>query len=311
MLLKQCGRHPQQGLLDAVGVGDHPAHKHIGGAGHRRQRRSEAAAGAALGHGHALAAPAQRRQHHRGQAVVINPVTQGAGAAADLGLERRQQGVGSGGAVGAGREPQLDLAGPGIGRHGGVGAVEQIGHLLSQVGLTHPPEAQQPAGKDALRQARLGQPGHGGGPPHGLQLAGHPREGEHREARHRAPDHAGGAAGGIGQHLGPLGQQGLLAVAGHDRAAAGAELGLDIGPDRRVLDQRGLKSGGNRFSGQVIGGGAQAAGGDQHPAAAGGGAHRGDHPLAVVAHHFLAQVGDALGRQLLGQPAGVAVGDVA
>ena len=47
------------------------------------------------------------------------------------------------------------------------------------------------------------------------------------------------------------------------------------------------------------------------PAAAGRLAHRGYQPLAGVAHHRLAVVGNAQGRQLFGNPAGVAIGDVA
>ena len=156
----------------------------------------------------------------------------------------------------------------------------------------------------------LPQPGIGSCLPHGPHFTGHPREGDHREPRAGAPDHAGGCPGGIGQHLCPLGQEGLLAIAGGARPAPAAELGLDIGPDRPVLHQGRFKGCRDRFGGEVVGGGAQAAGGDQQPATAGGFAHSRYHPPTVVAHHLLAVVGNAQAGKLFGQPPGIAVGDI-
>ena len=320
MAFQQCRRHPQQRLLEGIGIGDHAAQKHIGSPHHSGDRRTQTTTGAGFGHRQGLAAPPQPLQHHRGQAVLVGPVAEPAGAGAQLQLDRLQQRFRRRLCGGAGREPQLHLASPGIGGHGGILQFEQIGHLLGQAGFGHAPKAQQPTGIDPLGQAGAPQPGGGRSQPHRLHLTGHPREGEHGETGLQlpipaggiwTPDHPRGGARGVGQQLRPHRQQGLAAVAGRQQPAAGAGLGLDVGPHLRPLPQRCGEGSGDRLGGEVIGGGTQPTGGDQQATAAGRGAHGGDQPLAVVAHHLLAVVGNAEGGQLLGDPAGIAINDVA
>ena len=223
MAVQQVGRHPQQLLFHGVGVGNHASEEHIGCPWHGRQGGAEAAAGAGLRDRQGVAPLTQALDHHRRQRIAIGAVAMGAGALAQLGLHRLQQGRRRRWRGGPGGDAQLHLAGAGIGGHGGVLQGQQIGHRFGQARFGHPPEAQQAAGKHALGQARLAQPGHGRGRPHGPQLAGHARKGDHGEAwadreprlgRLGAPDHAGGRAGWIGQHQSPSGQQGLLAITG-------------------------------------------------------------------------------------------------
>ena len=102
-----------------------------------------------------------------------------------------------------------------------------------------------------------------------------------------------------------------FAIAGGAHPAPGTKAGLDVTPDLGVLHQRCVEGCGDGFRGEVVGGGAQAAGGDQQPATAGGFAHSRYDPPTVVAHHLLAVVGNAQSGELLSNPAGVAVGDVA
>ncbi len=78
-----------------------------------------------------------------------------------------------------------------------------------------------------------------------------------------------------------------------------------------MLHQRRAEGCRNRFGGEVIRGGAEAAGGDQHLTTLSGSLQLSDQTLAVIAHHSLAMVGDAQGRQLLSNPARIAIGDVA
>ena len=230
---------------------------------------------------------------------------------ADLALHRLQQGFGFGEVLGSGRDPQLDLPRTRIGRHGGVGLLEQIRHLLGQGRFRDPPEAQHPAREHPSSQAGLAQPRGSGLLPHRLHLTGNPREGQHREARHRAPDHSGGRPGGIRQQLSPLRQERLAAIARRAGPAAGGQARLDLRPHLRVLDQGRLKRSSDRLGGEVIGGRAQAARGDQDAAAAGSLADLSHQALAVIADDHLALMRNAEGRQLLGNPAGIAVGDVA
>ena len=311
MALEQVGRHTQQALLDTVGVGDHAPEEDLRGSGHGGQGGTEAAAGAGLGHRHGLAAAAQGLQHHRGQAVVVGPVAEGARARPQLRFQRGQQGPGGIFILRPGGEAQLHLTAAGIGRHGGVLEGQQVVHLLGQGRFGHTPEAQHAAGEHPLRETPLPQPGNGALPPHRLHLAGNPREGHHGEARPGRPDHAGGGAGGVGQQRGATGNQRLASHGGGGRAAPLGQLRLDVRPGVGVLFERGVEGGGDRLGGQVIGGGAQAAGGDQQPAAVGCFADGLDEALPVVAHHRLAMVGHPQARQLLGQPAGVAIEDVA
>ena len=78
-----------------------------------------------------------------------------------------------------------------------------------------------------------------------------------------------------------------------------------------MLDQGRLKCSSDRLGRQVIGGRAQAARGDQDATAARSLADLSHQALEVVADDHLALMRNAEGRQLLGNPAGIAVGDVA
>ena len=320
MGLQKVGRHLQQALLERIGVGNHPAEKHIRSTWHGRQRRTEPPTGAALRHRQGLTAGPQLLQHHRRQAVVVGAEAEAATAGTDLRLHRHQQRIGLRRTGRPGRDPQLHLASAGVGRHRGVGLLQQIRHLLGQGRFRHAPEPQHPAGIHPVCEARVPQPGRRCGVPHRLHLTRHPRKCEHREpllhreiqpGRIGSPDDAGRGAGGIGQQCGSHRQQRLTAIAGRHRASAGTEPGLDGGPHLRVLHQRRAEGRGDRFGGEVVGRGAEATGGDQHPAAASRLAQHGDQALAVVSHHGLALVADAQGSQLLRQPAGIAIGDVA
>ena len=78
-----------------------------------------------------------------------------------------------------------------------------------------------------------------------------------------------------------------------------------------MLHQGRVKGSSDSFCGEVVWGRAEAASCNQHPAATCRFPHRGHQTGAVVTNHALALVGDAQGRQLLRQPAGIAIGDVA
>ena len=78
-----------------------------------------------------------------------------------------------------------------------------------------------------------------------------------------------------------------------------------------MLHQGRPEGSSDRLGGEVVGRGAQATGGDQHTATPSRGLQLADQALAVIAHHQLAVMGNAQGGELLSDPAGVAVGDVA
>ena len=208
-------------------------------------------------------------------------------------LNRGDHGISFAGRCPFGRDPQLHFALAGIGGHGGVAELQQRGHRLGQAGFRNAPEMQQPAAECAADQVLRLEPRHGGLLPHGPHFAGHAGEGQHGEARLRRPDDSGSCTGGVGQYFSPLRQECLFAVADPQTAAARAQFGFQVGQHLRALFQRNTKAGRQGFGGEVVGRGAQTTGANQQPAAASCLQDGLAQALGVIAHHALAEVGNA------------------
>ena len=232
------------------------------------------------------------------------------GATAQFGFHRVQQRLCCIGRAATGREPELDVSKGGVGRHRWILRLEQISHLLSQVGFTDAAETQQTAHEHPCGSSVIPKPWFRCGLEHRPHLRGHAREGEDGEIRQGGPDHAGGRAQRIGQHIRTTREEGLTAIAWRHRSTPCRKLGLNLLPQLRTFLQRRLECRCQGFGGEVIRCRTKTTGGDQNTTAPTRLPGCCSQPLAVITDHGLAVMGESEGRQSFGNPTGIAVENV-
>ena len=121
----------------------------------------------------------------------------------------------------------------------------------------------------------------------------------------------GRGAGRLRDDGGPLRHVGLARVVVRHGATAGLEEGGDEVDDRLVAHERHVHHLGDGLAGDVVLGRAEPAAHDDAVAAGQRRAQGQDDAVVVVAHGLVEVRGHAVGGQVLAQPGGVGVGDLA
>ena len=192
--------------------------------------------------------------------------------------------------------------------------VDAVLQGLGQPGLAGPPGAQHAAGDDAALLARLGHAGAQVGQDAALEHLGHlvgdAGDGVDDLVADRA-DEAGGGAGHLGDDGGPLRHVGLARVVVRHGAAPGLEEAGDDVDDRLVAHERHIHDLGDGLPGDVVLGRPEPAAHDDAVAAGQRRAQGQGDAVVVVADGLVEVGGHAVGGQVLAQPGGVGVGDLA
>ena len=197
---------------------------------------------------------------------------------------------------------------------GGVQRVDAVLQGFGQTGLTGAPRAQHAAGDDAALLTRLGHAGAQIGQDAAFEHLGHLVGDAGDRVDDLVPDRADEAGRGAG-HLGDDGRPprhvGLARVVVRHGAAPGLEEAGDDVDDRLVAHERDIHDVRDGLPGDVVLGGPEPAAHDD-AVAAGQRRAQGQRDAVVVVPHGLVEVGgNAVGGQVLAQPGGVGVGDLA
>ena len=221
--------------------------------------------------------------------------------------------------AGAGGDAHLDPLDP-RGQEGqrdlsvGVERVDAVLEGLGQPGFARPPRAQHAAGDDARLLARLGHAGAQVGQDAALEHLGHLVGDAGDGVDDLVPDRADEArcrAGHLGDDGGALRHVGLPRVVGRHGAASRLEEAGDEVDDGLVAHERDAHDLGDGLPGDVVLGGPEPAAHDDAVAPGEGGAQRQGDAVVVVADGLVEVGGHPVGGQVLAQPGGVGVGNLA
>jgi hypothetical protein len=285
--------------------------RNTGAAGDIGKSRGDEAAGARLGDGDGGVPLSQEAPHQGLQLFVVPAKDQGTQALADLAFEVIQHPADGRRIVSLAGQADVDLAGMGQDPDGRIPHLAKVvADGLVNLGLADPAGLEYPGHDPAPDPKGLPDPGDHLLDEHGLHLRG-----DAGQAGHTAPaifqEQPGRRPVGIRQHVGSLGDHGLLPVVlGHGDLPV-REAPFDVGQDGRIQAQPPVQDGRHDVAGQVVLGGPQAAGGDDDVGSAQGLAQRCLDAGGIVPHRRLEEQVNARLGQPLGDPAGVGIHDLA